>query len=59
MSQDPIQQIAQLDETLSILRESWMDAKEEKKPEWMNKINAKLDERSRLMKLRDANAVSV
>lgn len=46
-------QIAQVDEKLSILRESWMDSKEEKKPAWMAKINAALDERLTLMKQRD------
>lgn len=46
-------QITQVDEKLSILRESWMDSKEEKKPAWMAKINAALDERIVLMKQRD------
>lgn len=53
-TQDPISQIAQIDEKLTILRESWIDSKPEKKPAWMAKIEAALDERSRLMKLRDA-----
>lgn len=54
MNQDPIQQIAQVDEKLTILRESWMDSKPEKKSHWMAKIDAALDERSKFMKLRDA-----
>ena len=54
MNQDPIQQIAQVDEKLKILRESWMDAAPEKKSRWIAKINEALDERSKLMKKRDA-----
>ena len=46
-------QIAQVDEKLSILRESWMDSKPAKKAAWMAKIDAALDERSKLMKIRD------
>jgi hypothetical protein len=42
--------IKQVDEKLSILRESWMDAAQEKKPSWMSKINKALDERLVLMK---------
>ena len=48
MSQDTLQQIAQVDEKLTILRESWMDSKPEKKSTWMAKIDAALDERSKL-----------
>ena len=48
------QQIAQVDEKLTILRESWMDSALEKKAQWWEKINAALDERSKLMKTRDA-----
>lgn len=58
MNQDPIQQIAQVDEKLAILRESWMDSKPEKKSTWMAKIDAALDERLALMKVRDGNLVS-
>ena len=54
MNQDPILQISQVDDKLTILRESWMDSKPEKKARWMAKIDAALDERSKLMKLRDA-----
>ena len=35
-------QIAQVDEKLSILRESWMDSKPAKKAAWMAKIDAAL-----------------
>lgn len=51
-------QIAQVDEKLTILRESWMDSKPEKKEAWMAKINAALDERSKLMKIRDGKFIS-
>lgn len=51
-------QIAQVDEKLTILRESWMDSKPEKKETWMTKIDAALDERSKLMKIRDGKLVS-
>ena len=44
--------IEQVDEKLSILRESWMDAAPEKKASWMTKINKALDERLVLMKNR-------
>jgi hypothetical protein len=42
--------INQIDEKLSILRESWMDAAVEKKNRWMVKINNLLDERLKLTK---------
>jgi len=58
MKNEYIEKIAQVDEKLSILRESWMDSQQEKKPAWMSKINAALDERSKLMKLRDENLIS-
>lgn len=50
MNQDTLQQIAQVDEKLTILRESWMDSKPRKKSTWMAKIDAALDERSKLLK---------
>ena len=49
------QRIAQVDEKLTILRESWIDSKPEKRSTWMTKIDATLDERSKLMKVRDGN----
>lgn len=51
-------QIAQVDEKLSILRESWMDSKPAKKAAWMAKIDAALDERSKLIKIRDGKLIS-
>ena len=57
MKQDPIQQIAQVDEKLSIFCESWIDAAPENKSRWIAKINDALDERSRLMKQRDAISI--
>jgi hypothetical protein len=47
-------QIKQVDEKLSILKESWADSKPEKRTSWMIKINQVLDERLELMKMRDA-----
>ena len=58
MNQDTLQQIAQVDEKLTIRRESWMDSKPEKKSTWMAKIDDALDERSKLMKIRDGKLVS-
>jgi hypothetical protein len=58
MNQDLKHQIAQVDEKLTILRESWMDSNPEKKSTWMAKIDAALDERSKLMKIRDEKLVS-
>ena len=54
MDTDILDKITQCDEKLAILRESWMDAQEEKKSHWMAKINAALDERFKLMRKRDA-----
>jgi len=48
-----VKEIEKVDEKLSILRESWMDSKREKKKSWFEKINAALDERIDLMKIRD------
>lgn len=53
MNKNISKQIEQVDEKLSILRESWMDSSVEKKARWMNKINYSLDERLGLMKMRD------
>lgn len=58
MNQNTLQQIEQVDEKLTILRESWMDSKPEKRLMWMAKIDAALDERSKLMKIRDGKLVS-
>lgn len=42
---DNAKQISQVDEKLSILRESWMEAKPENKARWMSRIDTALDER--------------
>lgn len=47
--------IQAVDEVLSLLREKWMGEKDDKKKaELFKKIDSVLDERFRLMKLRDA-----
>jgi hypothetical protein len=47
--------IQAVDEVLSLLREKWMGEKnDKKKAELFKKIDSVLDERFRLMKLRDA-----
>jgi hypothetical protein len=43
-------EIKQIDEKLAILRESYLDAKPERKQHWMDKINELLDQRLTLMK---------
>jgi|688.fasta_scaffold212011_3 hypothetical protein len=45
--------IRKIDEKLSILRESWQDAGEDKKNKWMKMINEELDQRLTLMSIRD------
>ena len=47
------EELEKIDDTLSTLREAWIDSKEEKKPMWMSKINKALDERIKIMKIRD------
>lgn len=44
------QEIIEIDRVLALLREAWMDSKPEKKPEWMAKINAALDDRLKITK---------
>jgi hypothetical protein len=51
-------QIVELDKTLSLLREGWTDAKPADKSKWMDRIDSMLDERFRLMSLRDAAPVA-
>jgi len=50
MNPETTAQIKQIDEKLSILRESYLDAKPERKQHWMDKINELLDQRLTLMK---------
>jgi hypothetical protein len=45
--------IRKIDEKLSILRESWQDASEDKKNKWMKMIDEQLDHRLTLMRIRD------
>jgi hypothetical protein len=45
--------IQKIDEKLSILRESWQDASEDKKNKWMKMIDEQLDHRLTLMRIRD------
>ena len=45
--------IRKIDEKLSILRESWQDAGEDKKNKWMKMIDEQLDHRLTLMRIRD------
>lgn len=45
--------IAEHDRTLSMLRKQWMEAESKDQPKYMERINAALDERLRLMALRD------
>lgn len=45
--------IAEHDRTLSMLRKQWMEADPKDKPKYMERINAALDERLRLLALRD------
>ena len=45
--------IAEHDRTLSMLRNQWMEAEPKDQTKYMERINAALDERLRLMALRD------
>ena len=53
MTKEYITLIAEHDKTLSYLRSEWMDSLTKDKDKWLTNINAALDERLRLMKLRD------
>ncbi len=50
MNPETTAQIKQIDEKLAILRESYLDAKPERKQHWMDKINDELDKRNELTK---------
>lgn len=56
MKHEYIKLITETDKNLALLRESWLEAVKEKKSRWMVLIDQALDERSRLMKLRDSAA---
>lgn len=45
--------IIELDKTLSMLRDGWIEAKEENKLKWMDRIDSILDKRLELMAIRD------
>ena len=49
--------IAEHDRTLSMLRKQWMEAEPKDQTKYMERINAALDERLRLMRLRDETPV--
>jgi hypothetical protein len=53
MSHEYTKLIAEFDKTLKMLRKQWIEAKIADKPGWMERINSALDERLRLMELRD------
>ncbi len=42
-------QIIAIDERLKILRDGWVDARKDKRAEWMRRIDLVLDERLALM----------
>ncbi len=42
-------QIMAIDERLKILRDGWVDARKDKRAEWMRRIDLVLDERLALM----------
>lgn len=46
-------EIQKIDDKLSLLRESWMDAGDDKKGKWMKMIDESLDQRFKLMSIRD------
>jgi hypothetical protein len=49
--------IEECDKTLSMLRDSWMEAPADKKAKWMDRIHIMLDERNKHMQVRDAGQV--
>lgn len=48
-----LSEIQSIDDKLSLLRESWMDAGDDKKGKWMKMIDESLDQRFKLMSIRD------
>ena len=53
MKSEYVTLIAEHDKTISYLRSEWLDSLTKDKDKWLEKINAALDERLRLMALRD------
>lgn len=47
--------IENLDQTLLMLKDYWLESAPELKQTWLSRIDKALDERLRLMKLRDTN----
>jgi len=55
MKTEYVTHIAELDKTLKMLSDMWKDEKDKKKiTQFRSRIDSMLDERLRLMKLRDA-----
>jgi hypothetical protein len=52
-SEYTVVEIQKIDDKLSLLRESWMDAGDDKKGKWMKMIDESLDQRFKLMSIRD------
>lgn len=59
MKQEYEKLIAEQDRVLSMLRDGWLKAPEKDQAQWLGRIDAMLDERLRLMKLRDEAVVTV
>lgn len=53
IQQDAAALIAKVDEGLTMIRDAWLESTPEQKPKWQNRIDAALDERLTLMKIRD------
>jgi xanthine/CO dehydrogenase XdhC/CoxF family maturation factor len=53
MKTEHLKAIAEHDGNIALLRKSWLAAKPEEKGRWMALINQALDERLRLMAMRD------
>lgn len=58
MKAEYLKLIAECDKNLSLLRESWLESPLQKKARWLGLINQALDERIRLMALRDNKAAA-
>ena len=54
----PTDAITHIDKDLSLLRSEWMKAKPDKKPQWYEMINVKLEERFGWMTRRDEISAS-
>ena len=54
MKDEYIKLISELDRTIDLLRTHWLEAQFKDKARWLSRIDTTLDERLRLMALRDA-----